>query len=192
MTNDALDHLLTKLGTGDLAAAEQVFLAYEPILRRAVRRQLPPRLRAKFDSVDIVQSVWVSVLDGFRDGDWQFADSSRLRAFLLRAARNRFIDRVRQHRRAVERERPLVVEQVEQQPPTPQPRPSQVAEAEDLWQQMLARCPPEHRDILLLKRENYSLAEIAARTGLHADSVRRILRTLARQMAFGSQEENEK
>ena len=55
MTSDALDDLLEKLGSGDDAAAEEVFRAYEPYLRVVVRRMLPPNLRPKFDSVDVVQ-----------------------------------------------------------------------------------------------------------------------------------------
>ena len=35
-----------------------------------------------------------------------------------------------------------------------------------------------------LKRNGYSLGNIVVRTGLHTDSIRRILRTLARRLAF--------
>ena len=72
-----------------------------------VRRQLSPPLRAKFDSVDVVQSVWADVLDGFRRAGWRFTDVAHLRAFLVKATRNRFIDRFRQHQRALEHEEPL-------------------------------------------------------------------------------------
>ena len=33
------------------------------------------------------------------------------------------------------------------------PRPSEEAEAADLWERMLAHCPPEHRSILTLRRQ---------------------------------------
>jgi len=49
---------------------------------------------------------------------------------------------------------------------------------------MLALCPPAHQELLRLRREGVPLAEIAARTGLHPGSIRRILRDLARKMAF--------
>jgi RNA polymerase sigma-70 factor (ECF subfamily) len=43
--------------------------------------------------------------------------------------------------------------------------------------------PKSMRELLRLKREGHSLAEIAARTGLHESSVRRILYELARKLA---------
>jgi RNA polymerase sigma-70 factor (ECF subfamily) len=178
-----LEALLARLNQGDPAAAEQVFLAYEPYLRLVVRRQLSPGLRSKFDSVDVVQSVWADVLDGFRDAGWRFTDTNHLRAFLVKATRNRFIDRLRQHQRALEHEQSLPAGDTEGGPASRQPRPSEIAQADELWQQMLALCPPAHRDLLHLKRQGLPLAEIAARTGLHESSVRRILYDLARQLA---------
>jgi RNA polymerase sigma-70 factor (ECF subfamily) len=182
-TADAsLDLLLEKLCRGDGAAAEQVFLAYEPYLRMVVRRQLSPGLRAKFDSMDVVQSVWADVLDGFRTAGWRFADAAHLQAFLVRATHNRFVDRLRQHQQALNREQPLSGKEATRAI-SPQPRPSEIAQADELWEQMLALCPPVHHQLLNYKRQGLPLAEIAARTGLHESSVRRILYELARQLA---------
>lgn len=181
---DPLDALLEKLGQGNAAAAEQVFLAYEPYLRKVVRRQLPARLRAKFDSIDVVQSVWADVLDGFRSAGWHFADTGHLRAFLVKATRNRFIDRVRQHRHALEREQSPTSDFALGTLASAQPRPSEVVQADELWHQMLAQCPPAHHDVLKLKRQGLSLAEIAARTSLHEDSIRRIVRQVACRLSF--------
>jgi RNA polymerase sigma factor (sigma-70 family) len=179
---------LEKLCSGDAAAAEQVFRAYEPYLRMVVRRQLPARLRAKFDSIDIVQSVWADVFVGFREAGWRFPDADHLRAFLVKVTRNRFIDRVRRYHVAVERERPLGEAEQEQLPGRAQPRPSEVVRADDLWEQMLALCPPAHHELLRLKRDGCSLDEIAARTGLHKSSVRRILYDLARELTARRQD----
>jgi DNA-directed RNA polymerase specialized sigma24 family protein len=49
---------------------------------------------------------------------------------------------------------------------------------------MLEECPPAHREILILKRQGLLLSEIAARTGLHEGSIRRILYDLARRLAI--------
>jgi RNA polymerase sigma factor (sigma-70 family) len=182
--NEPLDDLLAQLCSGNTAAAERVFREYEPYLRKAVRRRLPPALRAKLDSADILQSVWADVFRTFREAGRRFVDADHLRAFLFLATRNRLIDRVRRHKGA-EREEPL--DDHGDALPSPVPGPSQLAQAGDLWERLLAACAPEHRPILRLRRQGYSLAEIAGRTGLHADSIRRILRALARRLAFAEQ-----
>lgn len=183
MTIDSLDELLDRLNSGDAAAAEQVFIAYEPYLRKVVRRLLPSELRAKFDSVDVVLSVWGDVLGGFREGGMQFTTVAQLRAFLIKATRNRFIDRVRQHRTAARLEQPLDETEPRYLPSSPLPHASKLAEAAELWERLLALCPAEHHQILRLRRQRFTLKEIAAQTGLHEGSVRRILRNLSLRLA---------
>jgi RNA polymerase sigma-70 factor (ECF subfamily) len=184
MTGEPLDRLLDRLQDGDEAAAGQIVADYEPYLRLVVRRCLPDRLRAKFDSLDVVQSVWVHVLHALRGRAWQVADREHLRALLVTVARRRLVSRYRHHRAAAERERPGD-DSLEWLPEPREPRPSEVAVADELWQRMLALCPPEHHDLLRLRREGLLLHEIAERTGMHEGSVRRVLRRLARQLALG-------
>jgi RNA polymerase sigma-70 factor (ECF subfamily) len=182
MSEDRIEELLEKLCSGDDAAAEQVFRLYEPYLRTVVRRQLTPALRARFDSIDVVQSVWADILSGFREAGWRFLNAQQLRAFLVQATRNRFIDRVRELRPALEREQRLM-DHIKHLA-SAEPRPSEETRASELWQQILDRCPPAHREILHLKREGKSLAQISEAVGLHPDSIRRVLRELARQVAL--------
>ncbi len=95
---EELESLLVRLNSGDTAAAEQVFLKFEPYLRTIVRRQISARMRAKFDSSDIVQSVWADLIVGFCQGRWHFDDRGHLPAFLEKATQNRFLDRLRQQK----------------------------------------------------------------------------------------------
>jgi RNA polymerase sigma factor (sigma-70 family) len=183
MKRNPLDTLLEQLSGGDMAAAQRVFVAYEPYLRMAVRRKLPSRLRAKFDSVDVVQSVWAHMLGGFRDAGWRFADANHLRAFLVQVTRNRFIDRWRRHRTAIEREQPLSEIDPRMAPESREPSPSEVAQAGELWERMLTLCPPAHHPVLSLRRQGLPVAEIATRTGLHQGSVHRILHDLSCRVA---------
>ena len=161
MNVDSLDAVLEKLNSGDHTAAEQVFLAYEPYLRKVVRRLLPAELRAKFDSIDVVQSVYGDVLVAFRAAGMRFASASQLRAFLIKSTRNRFIDRVRQHRTAARLEQPLGETDPARLASSTDPRPSEFAEAAELWERLLELCPPEHHRILLLRRQGASMSEIA-------------------------------
>jgi RNA polymerase sigma factor (sigma-70 family) len=191
MNGDPLAEMIEQLNRGEEAAAERAFLEYEPYLRMAVRRQLSGRLRSKLDSMDIVQSVWADVLGGFRRAAWQFSDPSHLRAFLVRVARNRLIDRERQLHRALEKERPLELTGSGEMPKAVDPRASQVAEMNELWGRMLDQCAPNHREILVMKRQGLPLAEIARRTGLHEGSIRRIIYELARRMAPRTEDSSE-
>ena len=189
MNFDSLDALLDRLNCGDDDAAQRAFVAYEPYLRKVVRRLLPAELRPKFDSIDVVQSVYGDVLSAFRAGGMRFGSAAQLRAFLIRATRNRFIDRVRQHRTAArieqqmtggDRDRPGEAGRL---PPSPQPRPSEAAAGNELWERLLALCPPEHHELLRLRRRGATAREIAAAVGIHEGSVRRVLRELSVRLA---------
>jgi RNA polymerase sigma factor (sigma-70 family) len=184
MNTEALEPLLDNLCRGDMTAAKQVFLACESYLRKVVRRQLPPRLQAKFDSIDIVQSVWADLLHGWRAGAWHFADVQRFQAFLVQVTRNRFNDKFRKHRIAFEREQRLDAMHTSEMPACSQAQAPAVLEAEELWGQMLELCAPEHRDLLRLKRQGLAMDDLVMRTGLHPGSIRRILRNLARKLAL--------
>src|SRR5262249_47397721 len=174
MSAEPLDALLEKLGSGDAAAAEQVFLTYEPYLRMVVRRLLPDQLRAKFDSVDIVQSVWADLLGRFRGAGWRFTDAAHLRAFLVKVTRNRFLARLRHPQTALRHEQALAARERICPGVSRPEQPGEITRAKELWEQMLVHCPPAHHELLRLRREGVPLDEIAARTGLHKSSVRRI------------------
>ena len=80
-------------------------------------------------------------------------------------------------------EQPLNSTDEEKLPSLHQPDADAEMQAGDVWAQLLALCPQSHRELLRLKRQGYPLAEIAARTGLHESSIRRILYDLARRFA---------
>jgi RNA polymerase sigma factor (sigma-70 family) len=183
MNTDSLDTLLVKLSNGEDSAAERVFRDYEPLLRAMVRKRLTPSLRTKFDSMDVVQSVWVDLLATYRARGWQLADRDHLRAFLAKVTYNHFFLHCRKNATALRRERPMPGTESPAIPASEQPRPSQVVQADELWEAILGHCPPTHREILRLKRQGLTLTEIASRTGLHEGSVRRILYELAKRLA---------
>jgi RNA polymerase sigma factor (sigma-70 family) len=184
MNSEALEPLLEKLCQGDMTVAKTFFVACEPFLRRLVRERMPARLQAKFDSADVVQSVWADLLDGYRAGAWHFEDFQRFRAFLVQVTRNRFNDKFRKHRAAFEKEQELGGLHTSEMPMAGSPKASEVAQAEELWRQLLQTCAPEHRELLRLKRQGLAMDKLTQHTGLHPGSIRRILRNLARKMAL--------
>ena len=183
MAEPPADALIDQLARGDMRAAGALFDAYAPYLRALVRRQLSDQLRAKFDSADVVQSVWVQVVRRLGRDGWSVDDEARLRGLLATIARRRLLTRVRQLSAGVAAEK-AGPDEAEAVPDDGRPRPSEEVQAQELWTTMLDLCPPEHHPVLILRREGLPLAEIAARTGLHEGSVRRILRRLARELAL--------
>src|SRR5277367_514288 len=127
MNADRLDTLLERLTNGETDAAEEVFLTLEPVLRVMVRRWLTPRLRAKFDSMDVVQSAWADVLKGFHADGWQFNDRDHLRAYLARVTYNHFAKNCRQNSHALRLEQSFPGGEPPGLPPSDQPRPSEIA-----------------------------------------------------------------
>jgi RNA polymerase sigma-70 factor (ECF subfamily) len=183
MLSSPTEELLARLQRGEVEAAEELFAAYAPFLRAVVRCQLSDRVRAKFDSTDVVQSVWVQVVRQLGRDGWQINDESQLRGLLVTIARRRLVTRVRQISRQLGGEQPADAG-LDDVPDSRHPRPSEVAQADDLWSRMLDLCSPDHHPVLELRREGLPLAEIAHRTGLHEGSVRRILRRLSRDLAL--------
>jgi RNA polymerase sigma factor (sigma-70 family) len=179
MSAEHLDQLLAGLNSGDARAAEQVLRTYEPYLRILVRRELRAELRTKFDTSDVVQSVWTDLLEGIQKRGWHFADPPHLQAFLVRLMKNRFIDLCRKHRPALAHEQQLVDGALAETVAGTVPRPSEVAQSNELWERILALCPANHRELVRMKLKGMSAEEIASRTGLHPNSVRRILVELA-------------
>jgi RNA polymerase sigma-70 factor (ECF subfamily) len=188
MKPNCLDSLLENLSSDDPLVTEQAFRAYEPYLRMVVRRRLPPEMRTKFDSVDIVQSVWVHMIKSFREAGRRFTDARHLRAFLTQLTHHRLIDRLRRHRLAVAIEEPLDQESYEKVASQAGEQPVDVLVADELWEQMLELCPPAHHELLRLKRAGALTAEVAARTGLNEGSVRRIIQDLSKRLARKRQE----
>lgn len=183
MPDQQLDDVLGQLNRGELEVAEALFRAYTPYLRAIVRRQLSDRLRSQFDSTDVVQSVWVQVVKHLGQDGWPIGNEEQLRGLLATIAKRRLFNRIRKddHGADAQEVKFDAWDDVSQQR---YERASEVAQADETWSRMLALCPPEHQQILHLRREGLLLDEIAARTGLHEGSVRRILRKLAREMAL--------
>jgi RNA polymerase sigma factor (sigma-70 family) len=182
MSAEHLDQLLAGLNSGDVAVAEQVFRTYEPYLRILVRRELRAELRTKFDSSDVVQSVWADLLVGLQGRGWHFADRAHLQAFLVRLMKNRFIDLCRKHGPALAHEQRLADNELAEIVAGNLHHPSEVVQGNELWERILALCPENHRELVRMKLKGLTANEIADRTGLHPNSVRRILVELAQRL----------
>jgi RNA polymerase sigma factor (sigma-70 family) len=178
--------LMARVRTGSPEAARELFDRYGEHVRRVVRRKLHQRLRSQYDSLDFQQAVWASFFTG-APVQHLFATPEELMAFLARMAYNKVVDAFR---KGLQTARSDLARTKSLEQPGPdalplagtlaaaQPTPSQMAIANERWEQLLQDKPPQHRRILELLRRGYTHKEIAALAGLHPKVIQRMLRKL--------------
>ncbi len=170
--------LMRGLREGSEDAARQLYSRYGHHVRRVVRRKLNPRIRSKYDSDDFTQAVWASFFACSRD----FQAPEALIAFLATVARHKVIEAFRQRmqtlRFGVQREQSLENTPPGAEPAAADPTASQLAAADERWQQMLDGRPTLHQRILGLLREGHTHEEIARRLKISERTVRRLVRRL--------------
>ena len=175
--------LMERAKSGDEAAVQEFLNRFEPEVRTMVRNRLPRRLRPKFDSMDFVQAVWQSFFTDLREGTREFENIRHLRGFLAGVARNKVFA---EHRRltktekhALGREERLYVRrgsrEVAREVVSPEPSPSQAVQARDRLAQLTAGCSPREVQVIILRHQELTFEEIAARTGVNERTVRRII-----------------
>jgi RNA polymerase sigma-70 factor (ECF subfamily) len=174
--------LLAGLRTGDPTAAAVIYQRYGPFIRAAVRRQLHPRLRTRFDSLDFVQDVWASFLAIPADR-YTFATPQALLAFLNRVAYNKVVEVFRQRfgtqKDDVTRESRVGDAEGGRDPfPSAAPTPSQWAVAGEVWERLLSQFPHGHRVVVERLREGYTHEDIARMANVSLSTVNRIVRRL--------------
>jgi RNA polymerase sigma factor (sigma-70 family) len=185
MPNDEeFNELLRRARAGDNRAIRDFLSQFEEEVRTMVRSRLPRKLRTQFDSTDFVQSVWQSFLVDPDSRD--FDNVEHLRGFLFGMVRNKVRE---QHRRLTKtekydlaREERLYVRRGDREVPrevvSPDPSPSQPLQAADRWAHLMAGRTPLEIEVLTLRRQGLTFVEIAARTGIHERTVRRVIETV--------------
>src|SRR5689334_10247248 len=83
--------LMQRVRAGDPQATQEVFDRYSDAIRRVVRRYLHQRLRAQYDSIDILQTVWASFFQ-VPPERYTFETPEALLSFLSQMAYNKVVD----------------------------------------------------------------------------------------------------
>lgn len=182
--------LLSRLHEGDQQALHTLLQRDLPWIEELVRRRLGPKLRAREETVDLVQDAMVAIL---RDGPrFVVRDQGGFRALVARLVENQIRDRHRWHqrdRRSPDREssRPAADDSVialDAHHPSPD-SPSEHAarrEEEDLIRLALDLLDPDDRQAIVLREfDDLPFAEVGARLGVAENAARmRFQRALPR------------
>jgi RNA polymerase sigma factor (sigma-70 family) len=181
--------LLRKLLEGDEDAATELVARYSHPLRMVIRRHLDARVRPALDSADVEQQVWGSFFcrELYREA---LEDPEKLRQFLLGIARRKALMASRDHLRDKrDRRREVPLEQTSPEGDhlqARQPGPQEAAEKEDLFRQASAGLPDRWRAALRLLREGHAPAEAAARVGVCARTLARLVERLRQRAQQGA------
>jgi RNA polymerase sigma factor (sigma-70 family) len=184
-----VDSLFARARSGDNTAWEELFRRCYPKVIRVVRRKLnSPTMRTLYDSTDFVSDVMKSL--AANADRLEFPSLGSLIKFLERVAEQKVIDeyrRVHTQKRDIERQRHLgagdgdsdgvgaaVAVALESAYPTP----SQLVQASEAREQLLAGQSGPEREMIELKHQGYSNAEIARRTGWNIRKVQRFFQSL--------------
>jgi RNA polymerase sigma factor (sigma-70 family) len=170
---------------GDEVAARELLDRFGPEIRQVARGKLPRSLRARFDSIDIVQSIWKSLFA--KDGQIleKFETSRHFVGYLAGMARNKVNQEHRKTRTRkydMGREEPLIVRRGDQEfvreVRATDPSPSQNAQANDRLAQILQGRSELERRVVELRRDGLTYDEIAVELSVHEATVRRIIEAI--------------
>jgi RNA polymerase sigma factor (sigma-70 family) len=178
------DDLIARVRRGSPEATRELVERFGPHILRIVRRKLHRRLRPKFDSDDFQQAVWASFFAVPRH-EFNFDRPEALVSYLTQLALNKVTEEYRHRCQAgkhnVYRECSLddSVAGRKERLPGRLPTPSQVAVANEQWDQLQRGLTPEQRLVLVLLRQGCTQVEIAREVGVSERTVRRLIQELA-------------
>ncbi len=178
-----LDSLFNRAREGDEAAWQELFDQCYPKVIRVVRRKLNSPMRSLYDSTDFASDVMKSLAANANRLDFPSFDS--LIAFLVQVAEKKVIDEYRKvHtlKRDIDRQCPLTPNHGDGVQPlslaSADPTASQVAQATEANEQLLAGQSESQRQVIELKKQGYSNSEIARETGWNVRKVQRFFQDL--------------
>jgi len=173
--------LVDRFQQGDPAASEALFERYLGRLMRLVGSRLSARLAQRFDPEDVVQSAYASFFRGLREERLVILRSGDVWRLLVAITLNKLRRQVAHHQAA---KRTVRVEAAgslasrglaEAGSAADTPTPDEVAGLVDEMERLLATLDPLQTQMLELRLQGYTCAEISAETGRCERTVRRLL-----------------
>jgi RNA polymerase sigma-70 factor (ECF subfamily) len=185
MTNSFAE-FLTRLRTGDDAAARELFERFAHQLIALARHRIATELRHKVEPEDIVQSAYKSFFGRYGEGDLDVAGWNSLWGLLTLITVRKCAERAAYHRaecRDAAREVAAPPDGEGTSPLEPcgrEPTPLEAAELSETVARLFAALDEDERPVLELSLQGYSTREISERLG-RAERTVRLLREGIRQ-----------
>ncbi|MEZ6139196.1 MAG: ECF-type sigma factor [Zavarzinella sp.] len=164
---------IERIRNGDALAAEQLIKRFEPAIRVIVRSNISSSMRAKFDSVDICQSVMGTFFMRAAMGQYDLDNPQQLIALLARIAQNKVRSAARyfqQERRSQQRE--VAVDHLGDIFGN-HPTPDRIVEEAELLEKLRNALTTEEREIADRRQNRQDWQQIALEMGGTAEGRRK-------------------
>jgi RNA polymerase sigma factor (sigma-70 family) len=178
--------LLARFQAGDERCLAELLQDFEPEIRRVARLRLGPLLRPHLDSLDMVQSVCVTLIEGFRRDQFTVTQPEQLVALAAGIIRRKIARTWRRLRTQIAAQARLSDQgesrshaagaTVDAHDPA-----VEIQRQHDL-EKLLSHVDPEDRHLLELRLEGFSTAEAARQMGANADVLRVRLSRLRKRL----------
>jgi len=181
--------LIARARLGDEEALAELFQRYEPEVRVAARVLLGRALRVQLDSMDLVQSVYHCLLVGLRQNKFDLNTPQQLLGLAMTMVRRKVAHHWRRMRhlpRSTPAPETEGMGNVLTAATTPEPGPAETAQYNDTLRFLYSKLEDKDRQVVELRLQGYSTAEVARRLGLDADVLRVRLSRLRRRLRDGN------
>jgi RNA polymerase sigma factor (sigma-70 family) len=172
--------LLDRWQAGDEKAAQQLFDRYADRLLALARRRISQRLASRVDPEDVVQSVFRTFFARAREGKFHVEEQDDLAKLLVRITVHKTLRQVEFHK-AAKRDPGLEARQGNQAQDRlldvldNEPTPQTAIAFLDLLEHFLSQLRPDERQILEMRLQGYSNADIATKLGIYDRKIRRVI-----------------
>jgi RNA polymerase sigma-70 factor (ECF subfamily) len=174
------------LAEGDEQVVGEFWREYGKRLQALASGYLNSRLQRREGPEDVVQSVCRTFLRRSRAGEFDLADRDALWGLLCAITLAKVRQKARYHgreKRRYDRERYLDNSRVGGKPlMDTEPTPAEAAEFADEMHQLLSGMDEEERQVVSMKLERFTYAEMAERLGCSERTVRRIVKRVQERL----------
>jgi len=174
------------LSEGDEQVVGEFWREYGKRLQALASGYLNSRLQRREGPEDVVQSVCRTFLRRSRAGEFSLADRDALWGLLCAITLAKVRQKARYHgreKRRYDRERYLDNSRVGGKPVVDaEPTPAEAAEFADQMQQLLFGMEEEERQVVTMKLERFTHAEMAERLGCSERTIRRIVKRVQERL----------
>lgn len=175
-----------RMRDADETALAAIVKEYEVEIRRAATMRLGPLLRPHLDSVDLVQSVYITLLKGLRDDKFHIAGPQELVALSAEIIRRKVAQVWKRLKRRTELNNNLTGSREDDEHVIVnrdgEPDPMADAEMRDAIERIMQECDPADKKLLQLRLEGHSTAEAARALNADPDVLRVRLSRLRKRL----------